>query len=174
MSFSSVAYAAISLALLAVAVAVTAGVLLCLRRRRLAERLLPVFLALLVGATLVALVAVIRGPADLEAQAQRTLVLAWAAERAELARSGHFTSSVARLEHLNRDLEVELNNDGAVVRVTRGPGRGNVTLWTSLGPGTRAQALMYPDGRLEQIAARSAPSASQHGLVLANFRRRTP
>jgi len=101
-------------------------------------------------------------------------VLAWAAERAELARSGHFTTSVARLEHLNRDLEVELNNDGAVVRVTRGPGRGNVTLWTSLGPGTRAQALMYPDGRLEQIAARSAPSASQHGLVLANFRRRTP
>jgi hypothetical protein len=173
MSFSSVAYAAISLALLAVAVAITAGVLLCLRRRRLAERLLPVFLALLVSATVVALVAVIRGPADLQQQAQRTLVLATAAERAELARSGHFTTSVARLERLNRGLEAELNVDGAVVRVTRGPGRRNVTVWTSLGPGTRAQALLYPDGRLEQIAGRNARSASQHGLVLANYRRRT-
>jgi hypothetical protein len=171
MSFSGVAIAAIGLALLAVTVAVTAGVLLCLRRRRLAERLLPVFLALLVGGVLVSLVAVAKGPADLQRQAQRTLVLASAAERAELARSGHFTTSVARLERLSRGLETELAVDGAVVQVARGPGAGSVTLLTSLGPGTRAQALLYPNGRLEQIVAPSAQS-SRHGLVLANSRRR--
>jgi len=171
MSYSGVATAAIGLALLAVTVAVSAGVLLCLRRRRLAERLLPVFLALLVGGILVSLVAVAKGPADLQRQAQRTLVLASAAERAELARSGHFTISVARLERLSHGLKAEVAVDGAVVRVAHGPEPGSVTLWTSLGPGTRAQALLYPDGRLEQIAARSAPS-SRHGLVLVNSRGR--
>ena len=167
MSYSGVATAAIGVVLLAVAVAVTAGVLLCLRRRRLAERLLPVFLALLVGGVLVSLVAVARGPDDLQRQAQRTLVIASTAERAELARSGHFTTSVVRLERLNHGLQTELQVDGAVVRVTRGPGPGSVTLWTSLGPGTRAQALLYLNGRLEQIAARGAPS-SRHRLVLAD------
>jgi hypothetical protein len=172
MSYSGVATAAIGVVLLAVAVAVTAGVLLCLRRRRLAERLLPVFLALLVGGALVSVVAVAQGPDDLQRQAQRTLVLASTAERAELARSGHFTTSVVRLERLNHGLQTELQVDGALVRVTRGPGRGSVTLWTSLGPGTRAQALLYANGRLEQIAARGAPS-SRHRLVLADSRRRT-
>jgi hypothetical protein len=173
MSYSGIATAAIGLALLAVAVGVAAGVLLCLRRRRTAERLLPVFLVLLVGGVLVSLLAVAQGPDDLQRQAQRTLVLASAAERVELARSGHYTISVVRLARLNRGLETELKVDGAVVQVARGPSAGGVTVSTSLGPGTRAQALLYADGRLEQIAARTAPSGSRHGLALATPRRRT-
>jgi hypothetical protein len=172
MSYSGIATAAIGLALLAVAVAVAAGVLLCLRRRRLAERLLPVFLALLVGGVAVSLIAVAQGPNDLQRQAQRTLVLASTAERTELARSGQYTTSVARLARLNRGLETELKVDGAIVQVTRGPGVGSVTLLTSLGPGTRAQALLYADGRLEQIAARSAPT-SRHRVALSDPDRRT-
>ena len=172
MSYSGVATAAIGIALLAVAVAVAAGVLLCLRRRRMAERLLPVFLALLVGGVLVSLLAIAQGPDDLQRQAQRTLGLASTAERAALARYGHYTTSVARLARLNSGLETELKVDGAVVEVTRGPGRGSVTLSTSLGPGTRAQALLYANGRLVQLAARSA-SSSRRGLALANSGRRT-
>lgn len=172
MSYSGVATAAIGLAVLAVAVAVAAGLLLCLKRRRPADKLLSVFLALLAAAILVSLVAVAKEPDDLQRQAQQTLVLTSAAERSELARSGHYTTSLARLERLNQGLASEIKVDGAVVRVVRGPGAGSVTLWTSLGPGTRAQALLYANGRLEQIAAGSAPSSSRHGLVLASSRRR--
>ena len=172
MSYSGVATAAIGLVLLAVALAVAAGVLICVRRRRLAERLLPVILALLVGGVLLSLIAVAQSPNDLQRQAQRTLGLATAAERAELATSGHYTISVARLAWLNRDLKAELKVDGAVVRATRGPGAGSVTLVASLGPGTRAQALLYADGRLEQIAAPRGQS-SRHGLALATSPRRT-
>jgi hypothetical protein len=172
MSYSGIATAAIVLALVAVATGIAAGVLLCLRRRRTAERLLPVFLALLAGGVLVSLLAVAQGPEDLQRQAQRTLGLASTAERAELARYGRYTTSVARLARFDRDLETELKVDGATVRVTRGPGAGGVTLSTSLGPGTRAQALLYPDGRLEQIAARSAPP-SRHRVALAGQGRRT-
>jgi 4-amino-4-deoxy-L-arabinose transferase-like glycosyltransferase len=172
MSYSGIAVAAIGLALLAVAVAVAAGVLLCLRRRRLAERLLPLFLALLVGGVLVSLLAVAQGPDDLQRQAQQTLTLASTAERAELQRFGHYTTSVARLARLSRSLEAELTVDGALVQVSRGPGAGNVTLSTSLGPGTRAEALLYTNGRLEQIAARPA-LPSRHRVALADQRRRT-
>jgi hypothetical protein len=172
MSYSGIATAAIGLAVIAVAVAVAAGVLLCLRRRRLAERLLPLFLALLVGGVVVSLIAVAQGPTDLQRQAQRTLTLASAAERAELARSGHYTISVARLARLSQGLETELKVDGAVARVTRGPGAGSVTLSTSLGPGTHAEALLDANGRLVQLAARSAPS-SRHGLALVNSGRPT-
>ena len=69
MSYSGVATIAIGLALLAVAVAVAAGVLLCVGRKRLAERLLPVFLAVLAGGIVVSLIAVSKGPDDLQAQA---------------------------------------------------------------------------------------------------------
>jgi hypothetical protein len=172
MSYSGIATAAIRLALLAVAIGVAAGVLLCLRRRRTAERLLPGFLVLLVGGVLVSLLAVAQGANDLQRQAQDTLGLASTAERAQLARYGHYTTSVARLARLNRGLETELKVDGATVRVTRGPGAGSVTLSTSLGPGTRAQALLYPDGRLEQVASRTGAS-SRHRVALAEPGRRT-
>jgi hypothetical protein len=165
MSYSGVAFVAIGLALLAVAVAAVAGVLLCIGRRRLAERLLPVFLSVLAGGIVVSLVAVWKGPGDLQAQAERTLMLAGTAERAELAHSGRYTISVRRLERLNRGLEAEVNVDGAVVRITRGPGAGNVTLWASLGPGTRAQATLQTDGRLEEIDTRGAPAPSARGQV---------
>ncbi len=158
MSYSGAAAVAIVLALLAVAVAVAAAVLLCVGRRRMAERMLPAFLAVLVGGTAVSLVAVSKGPDDLQAQAERTLSAAGRAERVELARSGRYTTSVWRLARLNGSLETELHVDGAVVRISRGPGAGNVTLWASLGPGTRAEATLQIDGRLEEFDARSAPA----------------
>jgi hypothetical protein len=171
MSYSGVATVAIGLALLAVAVAVAAGVLLCVGRRRLAERLLPVFLTLLAGGIVISLVAVWKGPDDLQAQAERTLKFAGTAERAELARSGRYTTSVPLLARLNEGLETELHVDGAVVLIRRGPGIGNVTLWTSLGPGTRAEATLQTDGRLEEIDTRSAPAPSARGQVLTDSRR---
>lgn len=171
MSYSGVATIAIGLALLAVAVAVAAGVLLCVGRKRLAERLLPVFLAVLAGGIVVSLIAVSKGPDDLQAQAERTLELAGTAERAELARSGRYTTSLQMLARLNGSLETELHVDGAVVRIARGPGVGNVTLWASLGPGTRAQATLHTDGRLEEIDTRSAPAPSTRSQVRTDSRR---
>jgi hypothetical protein len=173
MSYSGVATVAIGLALLAVAIAIAAGVLLCVGRRRLAERLLPAFLTLLAGGVAVSLVAVAKGPDDLQAQAERTLMLTGTAELTELARSGSYTTSTKGLARLNRGLEAEIHVDGAVVRVTRGPGAGTVTLWASLGPGTRAQATLSRDGRLEQFDARSAPAPSAHRQALTDSRRRT-
>jgi 4-amino-4-deoxy-L-arabinose transferase-like glycosyltransferase len=171
MSYSGVATVAIGLVMLAVAVAVAAGVLLCLRRRRRAERLLPVFLGLLAAALVVSILAVRDGQHDLQRQAQRTLVLTSAAERASLSRFGHYTTSVANLKRLNSGLAVELKVDGAAVRILRGPGTGTVTLWASLGPGTEAQALLRSDGRLEEIDARSASAKSQRGQAPSDSRR---
>ncbi len=61
--------------------------------------------------------------------------------------------------------------DGAVVRIARGPGVGAVTLWASLGPGTRAQATLHTDGRLEEIDARSAPAPTARSQVPSDSRR---
>ena len=47
---------------------------------------------MLAGGIVVSLVAVWKGPDDLQAQAERTLRLAGTAERAELARSGRYTT----------------------------------------------------------------------------------
>jgi hypothetical protein len=58
------------------------------------------------------------------------------------------------------------------VRVTSGPGRRDVTLWVSAGPGTYAQATLGADGRLEPISARGARAPSRRRLVLATSGRR--
>jgi hypothetical protein len=171
MSFSGLAIAAILLALVGVAVAVAAGVLLCLGRRRLAEWALPVFLVVLAGGILLSFVAMAKGPKDLQRQAQRSLAYAAAAERTEFARSGHYTTSIARLEQLNRSFGIDVKVNEPIVRLSRGPGAGSVTLWISLGPGTRAQATLHPDGRLEGVAARRGSPSAPRGLILVSARR---
>jgi hypothetical protein len=142
MSYSGIAAAAIGLAVLAVAVAVVAGVLVCLGRRGLAERTLPVFLAVLAAGIVLSFAAVSRSASDLQAHAQRTLALASAAERTELARSGRYTTKILRLERLNRAFAQDVKINDPIVRLTRGPGRGHITVWVSLGPGTGAQATL--------------------------------
>jgi hypothetical protein len=171
MSYSGVATAAIGLAVLAAAVAVAAGVLLCLRRRRLAEKLLPVFLAVLAGVIVLAFVAVAQSENDLQAHAERTLTLASTAERTELARTGRYTRSLLRLERLDRAFANDVKVNEPSVLVLRGPGRGNVTLRVSFGPGTRAQATLLADGHVERIAARGSPAASHTAAPTTSGRR---
>jgi len=166
MSYSTLAAAAIALAILAAGVAVTAGVLLCIGRRRLAQRTLPVFLGVLAGVIVLAFAAVAESENDLQAHAERTLGLASAAERTEMARTGRYTTSISRLERVDRAFAADVKVNEPVVRVTRGPGAGNVTLWVSLGPGTRAQAMLHANGRLEDISAPAARASSRRGLVL--------
>jgi hypothetical protein len=144
MTFSSLATVAIVLSCLAVAVAVGAGVLLCTGRRRLAERALPAFLVVLAAGILLSFAAVAESENDLQHQAERTLALASAAERTQFSRTGHFTSSVKRLERLSRGLATEIKVDSASVLVRRGQPKGSVTLRASLGPGTVAQATLSP------------------------------
>jgi len=173
MSYSTLAAAAIVLGVLAVGVAVTAGVLLCIGRRRLAQRTLPVFLGMLAGVIVLAFAAVAESEDDLQAHAQRTLALASAAERTEMTRTGRYTTSLARLERVDRAFASDVKINQPVVRLTRGPGPGNVTLWISLAPGTRAQATLHADGRLEDISAPAARAPSRRGLVLGISGRRT-
>jgi hypothetical protein len=144
MGYSTLATAAIAVACLAVAVAIVAGLMLCLGRRRLAERALPAFLGVLVAGILLSFAAVAESANDLQHQAERTLAFASAAERTEFTRTGHYTRSPTRLQRLNAGLATEIKVDGATVYVVRGHERGSVIVRTSLGPGTRAQATLHP------------------------------
>ncbi|MGO9497820.1 MAG: hypothetical protein ACLQA5_14100 [Solirubrobacteraceae bacterium] len=172
MSYSGLATAAVVLAVLAAAVAVTAGILLCVGRRRLAEKTLPVFLGVLACVIVVTFAAVATSESDLRTHTQRTLALASAAERTELSRTGRYTVSVLRLERLNRAFAVDVKVNEPIVRVTSGPGRRAVTLWVSAGPGTHAQATLGADGRLEPVSERGARAPSRRRLVLATSGRR--
>lgn len=144
MGYSTLATVAVVVGCFAVAVAVGAGVLLIAGRRRVAERALPAFLVVLAAGILLSFAAVAESANDLQHQAERTLRLATAAERAELARTGHFTHSPGRLARLSPGLATEIKVDGAIVQVLRGRERGSIVLRTSLGPGTRAQATLNP------------------------------
>lgn len=144
MGFSTLATIAIVVGCFGIAVAVGAGVMLIAGRRRLAERALPAFLVVLAAAMLLSFAAVAESANDLQHQAERTLAYATAAERAEFARTGHFTRSPTRLARLNAGLAREMKVDGATVYVVRGRVRGSAIVRTSLGPGTRAQATLYP------------------------------
>jgi hypothetical protein len=172
MSYSTLATAAIVLGVFAAGIAVTAGALLCVGRRRLAQRALPVFLGVLAGVIVLAFAAVAESEDDLQAHAERTLGLASAAERTEMSQTGRYTISVVRLERVDRAFAADVKVNQPVVRVTRGPGAGNVTLWVSLGPGTRAQAWLSASGRLEDISTPAARTTSRHGLVLGISGRR--
>jgi hypothetical protein len=171
-SYSTLAVAAIVLGVIAAGVAVTAGVLLCIGRRRLAQRTVPLFLGVLAGVIVLAFAAVAESEDDLQGHTERTLTLASAAERTEMARTGRYTTSLRRLEQVDRAFAADVKVNEPAVRVTRGPGAGDVTLWVSLGPGTRAQATLEADGRLEDISAPAARASSRRGLVLGISRRR--
>ena len=171
MTFSGIAIAAIVLAVLAVSVAVAAAVLLCVGHRRLAERLLPAFLAVLVGGIMLSFAAVAESQEDLQGQAERTLNFVTAAERTELARTGHYTHSVLRLARLSHGLAAELKVDGAQVRVMRGPDIGTITVSTSLGTGTHAEATLDAAGRLVRVVAHRPAHSSGQGLVQTRARR---
>jgi len=173
MSYSTLAAAAIVLGVLAAGVALTAGVLLCIGRPRLAQRALPVFLGVLAGVIVLAFAAVVESADDLQAHAERTLGLASAAERTEMAQTGRYTTSVARLKRVDRAFAADLKVNQPLVRLTRGPGAGKVTLWVSLGPGTRAQATLDENGRAEDISAPAARASPRRGLVLGISGRRT-
>lgn len=144
MAFSSLAIIAIAVGCLAVAVAVGAGVLLIAGRRRLAERALPAFLIVLAAGIVLSFAAVAESENDLQRQAERTLTLASAAERTELAHFGRYTPWVRQLERFSPGLATAVKVDGAIVQVLRGPRRGSIVLRTTLGPGTRAQATLNP------------------------------
>ncbi|HUA02800.1 MAG TPA: hypothetical protein VMB27_02780 [Solirubrobacteraceae bacterium] len=173
MSYSTLAAAAIALGLLAAGVALTAGVLLCFGRRGLAQRTLPVLLGVLAGVIVLAFAAVAESENDLEAHAERTLGLASAAERTEMAQTGRYTTSLRRLERVDRAFASDVKVNQPVVRLTTGPDDGDVTLRVSLGPGTRAQATLDADGRLEDISTPAARSSSRRRLVLGISGRRT-
>ena len=143
MAFSSLATVAIVLGCLAVAVAVGAGVMLATGRRRVAERALPAFLVVLAAGILLSFAAAAESANDLQHQAKQTLAFASAAERVELARTGHFTRSVYRLKALSRGLATEIKVDGAIVAALPARHHG-VLLKATLGPGTRAQTTLYP------------------------------
>jgi hypothetical protein len=173
MSYSTLAAAAIVLGVLAFGVALTAGALVCIGRRRLAQRTLPVFFGVLAGVIVLAFAAAAASEDDLQAHAERTLRLVSTAERTEMARTGRYTTSIARLERMDRAFAADVKVNEPVVRVTRGPGAGNVTLWVSDGPGSRAQATLHTNGRLEDVSAPAARASSRRGLVLEISGRRT-
>jgi hypothetical protein len=139
MSYSTLATVAISLALMAIAVAVVSGILLAARHRRWAEGALKVTVALFVGGAAFAFLAAAEGDQDLQAQARRTLALAASAERVALTRSGRYTTSVTTLQRLSPALAAEIRNQGATVRVERNRATGGVRLRVSLGFGTLAE-----------------------------------
>jgi hypothetical protein len=80
---------------------------------------------------------------------------------------------VYKLERIDRAFAADVKVNEPVVRLTRGPGEGNVTLRVSLGPGTRAEATLHADGRLEDVSAPTARASSRRGLVLGISGRRT-
>lgn len=171
MTFSGLAIAAIVLAVLAISVAAAAAVLLFVGRRRLAERLLPAFLAVLAGGIMLSFAAVAESREDLQGQAERTLNFVAGAERTELTHTGHYTTSVLRLARLSHGLAVELKVDGAEVGVMRGPDTGTITVWASLGTGTRAVATLDAAGRVVRVVAHRRAHSTGRGLVQTRARR---
>jgi hypothetical protein len=171
MSYSILATAAIGAACLAVVVAVVVAVLLCARRRRWAKGALTVMLAVLAGGIMLSFATAAESDHDLQTQARRTVSLAASAERTELARTGRWTVSVARLRRLSPALSIEMTVDGAIVRLDRGPRAGTVTISVTLGPGTLAVATLRPGGPLGRGARRLTTHSGEHKLVLAGSRR---
>jgi hypothetical protein len=142
MSYSTLATAGISLALLAIGVAAAAAILLAARRRRWAEGALKLVVALLVGGAGLSFLAAAEGDHDLQAQARRTLSLVASAERVTLARYGRYTTSVATLQRLSPALADEIRNQGATVRIERNRVTGTARLRVSLGFGSLAEMRM--------------------------------
>jgi hypothetical protein len=152
MNYSTLATVAVSLAILAVAVAGVSAVLRCAGRRRSSDRGLTVMLVVLAGAAAVAFVDSAVSSHDLQSQSRRALSLAVSAERAALARSGRYTTSVARLRRLSPALRTEMLDQGATVIVVRGRVRDSIRVRATLGFGSSAGLTLRPAAHVNHLA----------------------
>lgn len=153
MLYSTLATVAIVLALTAAGVAVIAAILLVARRRRWAHRAVTVVLVVAGASTATAFVAAAEGQRNLQSQTGRVLALAASAERAELARHGHYTTSIARLERLEPALAVEIRIDDASVQALRGRIAHTLRLQASLGYRTSATLTLGDPSRPLRLPA---------------------
>lgn len=143
MNYSTLSTASISLAFVAVAVALAAAILTCIRRKRWANAAVTLAVVLLLGAGASSLLAAHESQRDLQAQTYQVLSLAASAERATDAQSGRYTFSIARLERLRPALALEIRDDGASVQATINRRARSVRLRASLGFGTHAVLTLH-------------------------------
>jgi hypothetical protein len=113
MSFSTLATVAVGLALMAIGVAVVAGILVCLRRREWANGAFVLMAVLFVAATASAFGAAARSGSDLQLETRAVLSLAASAERAAHTRAGRYTTSIARLQRISPALADQISLVGA-------------------------------------------------------------
>jgi hypothetical protein len=150
MSYSTLATASVSLALLGIALAVVAAILHCVRRRQWADRTLTLMLVLLAGAAASSFLAGAEGDHDLQQRAHRVLSLAASAERAASTRAGRYTTSITRLRRLSPALAAELRVDGAMVNIYTNAVTDSVRLRVWLGFGNPVQLTLRARGRLHR------------------------
>jgi hypothetical protein len=155
-SYSTFATASISLALVAVAVSVAAVVLQRARRPRWASRAFSLVLVVFGAAAASAFFAACEGDRNLQAQTHRVLALAASAERTALARSGRFTTSIARLQRLRPALADEIRVDGASVQAQTDAITRSIVLHASLGFGTTAMLMLDSRDRASGLVVRRA------------------
>jgi multisubunit Na+/H+ antiporter MnhF subunit len=163
MSYSTLATASVSLALLAIALAVAWAILRCLRQRRWADRALTLMLVLLAGGAACSFFAGVESRDDLQTQARRVISLAASAEQVALARSGRYTTSVAGLWRLSPALAADMRVDGARVTLARGSRDGSVRLRVTLGYGSLTRLTLRPGARLNRLAGPRAASPRSAG-----------
>jgi hypothetical protein len=120
MSFSTLATLAASLAFTAIVVAVIAGMLYRVRRREWANGAFVLMVVLFAAATASAFGAAARSENDLQVESRAVLSLAAAAERIAHARSGRYTTSIARLQRISPALARQISLDSAHVSTGAG------------------------------------------------------
>ena len=118
-NYTILSTASVVLALLAFAFALATGVLVCVKRRRWADKTLSVLLAVLAASAASAFLAAAEGQNDLQGQSRRVASLAALAEQRAHSRFGRYTTSIARLERLSPALATEVRVDGAVVGIVQ-------------------------------------------------------
>jgi hypothetical protein len=170
-SYTTLGTTSIFLALAGVAVAVVAVILLCARRGRWAYRALTLVLVVLSGAGAAAFLAAAEGDHDLRSQTHRVLALAASAERAALARSGRYTTSIARLQRLSSELAEEIRVDGASVQAHTDAIARWVRLQTSLGFGTKAELTLHSRARSGRLIARRPARSRAAGRSVSRVSR---
>jgi multisubunit Na+/H+ antiporter MnhF subunit len=163
MSYSILATASVSLALLAIVLAVAWAILRCLRRRRWADRALTLMLVLVAGGAACSFYAGVRSRYDLQSKARRVISVAASAERVALARFGRYTTSVASLWRLSPALAADMRIDGARVNVIRASRAGSVRLRVTLGYGSITRLTLRPGARPHRLAGPRAASPHSAG-----------
>lgn len=142
MSYSILSSISIGLAFTALALAVLAGISVCVRRRQWASRTFTPMLVVLLGAGAFGLLASAESDHGLQTQARGVVSLAASAERTARVRFGSYTVSVTALQRLSSALADEMRNNGAAV--SAGVVRDGIRLQASLGYGTSAKLTLRP------------------------------